>query len=367
MNGSFLRTAVRRGAGGCALLALIAGAGAAIQATAGNAAGSLDPLDPLSRKAAVVPNAPASVLIAATRADQRVIVAGENGIVLFSDDAAAHWQQAAVPVSVTLTAMSFADAERGWAVGHSGVVLATTDGGRTWTRQLDGRAIAGLPEEAAAGADDGDPPPLPNAGDPLLDVLFLDANEGFAIGAFGLFLHTADGGAHWTRASARLPNPDGNHLYGIRLIGDRLYVVGERGAVFVSSDRGAHFEALKTPYEGSFFGLTGNADGAVVVFGLQGRAFVSTDHGAHWNDVGGDGSSAWTGGATLDDGRMVLVGQAGDVRLQQAAGGRFDRWSGKQPPLSAVAAGPDGRLVAVGPRGVHVIETAAATQGSEQP
>ncbi len=38
----------------------------------------------------------------------------------------------------TLQAVHFVDAERGWAVGDGGTVLATTDSGRTWTVQGGG-------------------------------------------------------------------------------------------------------------------------------------------------------------------------------------------------------------------------------------
>lgn len=362
MNKPSARPTLRRTALALLCAGALAGAWAAMEA----GPPALDPLDPLLRPAATARQATSAVLIAVTRAGNRLVAVGESGIALYSDDGGHNWAQAQVPVSVTLTAVHFATADKGWAVGHSGVVLATTDGGRSWVRQLDGRQIAALPEDAEAVAD-GDPPPLPNAGDPLLDVFFLDEQEGFALGAFGLLLHTADGGANWTRASARLPNPDGNHLYGMRRVGDRLYVVGERGAVFASQDGGKRFDVLKTPYDGSYFGVAGGRDGEVVVFGLQGRAFASSDHGASWHEVGGEVGGAWTGAVTLADGRIVMVGQAGDVRLQSASTDGFDMLQGRQPPLSAVAATADGRLLAVGPRGTHIIDMASATQGSTQP
>lgn len=343
-----------------AALALgLAGAWAAID----TGTPTLDPLDPLLRPATSVRQAASSVLIAVTRAGNRLVAVGESGIVLVSDDAR-DWRQAAVPVSVTLTAVNFVSADRGWAVGHSGVVLTTVDGGLNWSRQIDGRQVASMPAEAPATAGD-EPPPAVSAGDPLLDVLFLDEREGYAAGAFGLFLHTADGGATWARVSQRLPNPDGNHLYGMRAIGDRLYVVGERGAVYVSRDRGATFSVLKTPYEGSFFGVAGTTGGPLVVYGLQGRAFASNDEGRSWTEVATSGSSAWTGAAALPDGRLVLVGQAGDVQLQ--SGGGFAPLAGKQPPLSAVTASATGDMVAVGPRGIHTIQLAPAIPGSSAP
>jgi len=59
-------------------------------------------------------------------------------VVILSDDDGATWHQAKVPVSVTLTAVSFGTPAKGWAVGHSGIVLHTEDGGETWVKQLDG-------------------------------------------------------------------------------------------------------------------------------------------------------------------------------------------------------------------------------------
>ena len=43
-----------------------------------------------------------------------------------------------MPVSSDLFAVHFANASKGWAVGHDGVVLASSDGGQSWTKQLDG-------------------------------------------------------------------------------------------------------------------------------------------------------------------------------------------------------------------------------------
>ena len=42
-----------------------------------------------------------------------------------SDDEAQHWKQADAPVSVTLTAVKFADKDFGYAIGHGGTVLGT--------------------------------------------------------------------------------------------------------------------------------------------------------------------------------------------------------------------------------------------------
>jgi photosystem II stability/assembly factor-like uncharacterized protein len=149
----------------------------------------VDPLDEPSVRSAL----PARRLLnAAAVAGTRLVAAGQRGHIVVSDDRGKTWTQAEVPVSADLTGLSFPTAQRGWAVGHDGVVLVTTDGGMSWTRQLDGRRIqAGLPLEQLS----------------LLDVWFDDEKSGTAVGAFGLILRTEDGGATWTPWLDRAENP----------------------------------------------------------------------------------------------------------------------------------------------------------------
>ena len=73
-------------------------------------------------------------------AGSRLVVAGERGLIAYSDDNGKTWLQARVPVSETLTALSFPTAEHGWAVGHGGVILHSGDSGESWQMQFDGTA-----------------------------------------------------------------------------------------------------------------------------------------------------------------------------------------------------------------------------------
>ena len=84
------------------------------------------------------------VLQATAVAGKRLVAAGARGHIVYSDDRGATWQQAKVPVSADLTALHFANARQGWAVGHEGVVLHTRDAGATWQVQLDGRRANAL-------------------------------------------------------------------------------------------------------------------------------------------------------------------------------------------------------------------------------
>ena len=186
------------------------------------------------QRAAPVSVAPErALMLGAAQAGQRLVAVGERGIALWSDDAGVHWRQAAVPVAVTLTAVRLVDARRGYAVGHSGVVLRTADGGQTWTKCLDGRMAAGIALAAAEAS--GDARALAEAqrlkadgaDKPLFDLHFYDADHGIVVGAYNLAFSTADGGRTWQSLMAGTDNPKAMHLYALRAHGDTLLVAGE--------------------------------------------------------------------------------------------------------------------------------------------
>jgi len=240
-------------------------------------------------------------------------------------------------VSADLVAVVFPSPKRGWAVGHDGVVLHSADGGLTWAGQ---RAP---PAAAAAGPDRS-----------LLDVWFDDEATGFAVGAFNLVLRTTDGGRSWERWSDRTENPRNLHLYAVRRIGADLYVAGEQGLLMKLDRRAERFRALGTPYEGTFFGLTGTGD-AVIVFGLRGNAFRSTDGGARWSRVETGVEVSLTAATITDDRRIVLMSQEGHALVSGDAGATFQWARLERPtPTAAVAVVAPDELVVAGTLGVRV-------------
>jgi photosystem II stability/assembly factor-like uncharacterized protein len=273
------------------------------------------------------------------RAGDRLIAVGQRGHVLTSDDGGRAWQQADVPVSSDLVAVSFPDPSNGWAVGHDGVVLHSGDGGRTWTRQLDGRSAQAL--MGPQGAES-----------PLLDVWFRDPSNGYVVGAFGLALRTRDGGRSWEPLRA-IDNPKGLHLYAVRGIGPDVFVVGEQGIAFKLDAEGERSTTLELPYKGTLFGIVGN-ERALVVHGLRGTALRSTDGGMNWQPVQTGLQVGLTAGTVTAAGRIVLASQSGHVLTSDDDGKTFAAAATPSPlPAAAVVEGSRGALVVGGPRGVQ--------------
>lgn len=326
--------------------------------------------DVLNRPAVQGAQAQHAVLLGITRAGERLVAVGERGIVLYSDDNGERWQQAAVPVSSTLTAVQFVDAQQGWAVGHAGVVLHSRDGGASWQLQLDGLRAAQLELDAAKAAGDsvrqGNAERLVEDGadKPLLALYFRDARHGLVVGAYGLALHTDDGGATWSSWMDRLPNPRGLHLYAVAGQGEQLYFAGEQGVLLGSQDGGRSVQALTSPYAGSWFSMALLPDGALLVGGLRGKLFRSRDHGASFQALGNPVPIS-INAALVTQHQLLLVNQAGGLlQSELTADALRPVPSGARMPLSAVAQAADGSLVAVGVAGPLRLATGAAAPSS---
>lgn len=278
---------------------------------------------PYERASLMTASAAHTVITSVASAGQRLVAVGARGVVLLSDDEGVTWRQVQVPVSVTLTAVNFVDAQYGWAVGHSGVVLHTRDGGESWSRQFDGQQAAAavsarvdqltvdLDEEQAGLLQDYAALLTEDGPDkPLLDVRFLDRQIGFVVGAFGLAFRTDDGGETWKPWFEHIDNPDQMHLYAIEGERDRLVIVGEQG-LYLSGSVNGHFVSHSTPYEGSFFAATRLDPQTWLLAGLRGNTVIhslATDEFRHLRAPEPVSFNAVLG---IGDGSALLASQAG--------------------------------------------------------
>lgn len=334
-----------------------------------------------------------SLLLDAATSGERVLVVGEQGHILYSDDNGSSWTHADVPVSLAITAVTFGGPGQAWAAAHDGFLLRSTDNGASWQIKLTGIDVARLsvaaaeeqvklleaaleeatPEtredlewaldDATFAVDDALAAIEEGVTTPLLNVWFANETDGYAMGAYGVFLHTSDGGSTWSLDSNRLDNPDKYHLYDMqRNAAGTLLVTGEAGTLLRSLDRGQTWQRPESPYQGSFFGTVAATDGSLLVFGLKGNVFRSIDDGATWSAVDTGDQRTLLGGMTRADGTIVLVGSAGAVLLSDDNGSSFRTipTTGNRV-YSGVTGTADGRLLLVGFGGVSSIDSSAAS------
>jgi photosystem II stability/assembly factor-like uncharacterized protein len=134
-----------------------------------------------------------------------------------------------------LHAVYFLDENRGWAVGGSGVLLSTTDGGKVW------RALARPAQDA------------------LLDVYFSDELNGWLVCERSIYdlktndeprtylLRTTDGGATWKKINVIGKDVDTRLVRALFTNEGRGWAFGEAGALYTTRDGGANWERQRVP------------------------------------------------------------------------------------------------------------------------
>lgn len=251
-----------------------------------------------ARPAEILPRAARGLLLGVSNTGKHLIAVGDRGNIVASNDGT-HWAQVKVPVRATLTAVEFADENKGWAVGHDAAILHSKDAGRTWALQNF----------------------APELEKPFLDVLVIDGNQVMAVGAYGLFMTTADGGATWSELDAASIREEELHFNALTRLGNgQFFLVGETGMMGVSAD-GKTWERLKAPYEGSLYGAIPRGDKGAVIFGLRGNVYTSDDvRKGKWTQVDMGTMASFFGGTLLPSGDVVMVGLAGEIAVLTRSG-----------------------------------------------
>src|SRR5688500_12776836 len=311
------------------------------------------PADPASRPAVIAPLAERSLMLDAAWTGTRVVAVGERGHILHSADAGRSWTQSPVPASANLTAVCFADAKHGWAVGHVETIVRTQDGGDSWE----------LVHFEPANAQ------------PLLDVAFADAARGVAVRAYRVIYLAADGGQGRRQAPsepAPLPGAEKveesaddmetdvdlgfeSHLNAIaHAPPGRMYLAAEAGRLFRSDDDGASWRELPSPYDGSFHGVLALDGDVVLAFGLRGNLFRSEDGGTSWSAIPTGTTALLAAGTRVDGDTVVVAGTAGVILVSRDGGRSFElSQQDDRKSIASVVPSGDGALVVAGEGGVR--------------
>lgn len=191
----------------------------------------------------------------------QLLAVGALGLVVGSSDDGKSWarQTTATPAALLGVAMS---GDKALAVGQGGVVLRRE--GNDW-RKVD------------AGTDSR-----------LLGVALASDGLAIAVGGFGTLLRSEDAGASWEPVkiewSTLVSDAEEPHLYAVRIVKDTIFVVGEFGLVMRSTDRGKTWNAQRTT-EASLFDLTMDDQGNGLAVGQKGTITRTSDGGKTWQKV----------------------------------------------------------------------------------
>ncbi len=209
-----------------------------------------------------------------------------------------------------LRAVYFLDQNRGWVVGSSGVLLATTDGGENWK-----------------------PLPRPTE-DTVRDLYFADEQHGWLVCERSIYLlktrdeqrsylmTTADGGKVWRRVNLN-GEPDARLLRVMFTSDGHGWVFGEGGMIFTTSNGGAVWTKKRAPTRHILFGGAFLNETQLWLVGSGATVLQTRDGGENWragNVLGITESVRFTATSFVDRARGWAVGNEGRVFMTPDGG-----------------------------------------------
>ncbi len=228
-----------------------------------------------------MPLSPKSLLLDVASINDEIIVVGERGHILKSRDEGNTWRQIVTPTRATLTNVRFLDDRYGWASGHSGVILSTSDGGDSWD------IITDVDPEIS-----------------YFDTWFFDEWNGIFIGAYGEYATTDDAAESLKKEWI---SEEELHFYDISSSPDgTLYIAGEAGQLLKSDNKGRTWKTIDLPYSGSLFGILTLNDNTLLTYGLRGHLLRSMNGGKSWTTVEIDTTEMLTDAVVLGSGTIVI-------------------------------------------------------------
>lgn len=222
---------------------------------------------------------------------------GTSGTVLNTGDGGASWQ--AQPFGVTTEAWGVHSPapDTLWVVGNSGMIRRSTNGGASWNGQASGTTnyLHGVFfRNTSAGWVVGDLGTIRrtvNGGanwtsqtssttNRLYAVQFVGPDSGWACGRSGTILRTLNQGVNWTRITGV---PTTERLYDLSFP-DRLngWAVGWNGAIVRTTDGGATWAAQSSPTANYLYGVDFTSANEGWIAGWNGTILHTTNGGALW-------------------------------------------------------------------------------------
>jgi len=142
---------------------------------------------------------------------------------------------------------------------------------------------------------------------PMHALHFNDTNEGWAVGDWGLIVHTTDGGQSWKRQESGV----GNWLGGVQFVdADTGWAIGSAGTILHTADGGLTWGIQSSPVAVDLCGLS-FVDSQRGWIGLPDGVLRTTDGGTNWIKVGSGVPAQVLDLQFLDENNGVLISNSG--------------------------------------------------------
>ncbi|HEY8518121.1 MAG TPA: YCF48-related protein [Candidatus Binatia bacterium] len=201
-------------------------------------------------------------------------VVGDLGRVFKTTDGGRTWQRQIVSGRLPFLGISCLDGKQAWISSTNGRVFKTSDGGATWTEQKT---------------------PVDRN---LFKIAFVSPTRGTAVGDFGAIVHTEDGGATWEEIQLpedfKLPDsaldqgilPNDALLYGLSFANENTgWIAGEFGTILRTDDGGRTWKQQVSGIESTLFGIDFLDENTGIAVGIDSVILRTDDGGATWKPI----------------------------------------------------------------------------------
>ena len=229
----------------------------------------------------------------------KIIAVGDYGEIYYSENGGIDMLKIPTGFLYHLRALTFRDSLSGFASGHGGTILKTSDGGKEWESlssgvtdnlfdiEINGNYIIAVGEKGKIlkSTDEGQTWSLKhfNSSYYLLAVKFFNKDTGNAVGSEGVILRTTNAGETWFQQNS-VPIPD-VQLIDIDVSGSNGVICGDSTVLLYSSNEGNTWERsiVDTNYIRTLYRIRFYDD--LNIIGLGDALVKSTDGGASFDIV----------------------------------------------------------------------------------
>ncbi len=182
---------------------------------------------------------------------------GGSGDILKTTDGGTTWSPQTSGTTEQLFGVSVVDANTVWAVGLFGEIIKTTDGGTVWNSQTSGTT------------------------EWLLDISAVDASTAWAVGNSGTILKTTNGGTTWSPQTSGTTNT----LQGVSAVdANTVWAVGSSGTIRYTTDGGATWNVQTSPAPSSILFSVSAVDANIAwAVGSGGAILYTINSGTTWS------------------------------------------------------------------------------------
>ena len=198
-----------------------------------------------------------------------------------------------------LNGIAYANSKTVFAVGDSGTIVRSLDGGKQWSAES---FVCGIT-------------------DVFNSICFVGSSRGFIVGDKGAFITSTNGGSSWFKASLKQTQD----LQCISFFDDqRGTIVGRAGTIFHSTDGGITWKTQSSGTTNDLISVSFADQNNGTIVGAQGTILKTSNGGDSWEDISSSFISCTLSSVVFSGVNGLIVGDNGTI-LSTTNGG--SKWS----------------------------------------